>query len=176
MTQGRRNLVTPLTAALCFFADAASKQWARQTLTEAMSQQFIPGFLHFRLTANTGAAFSLGSSNPFIMTALAASLTLALIAWAVIRERKTEPQPVIDRVAMGCLLAGALGNLFDRFMRGRVTDFLEFSFIQFPVFNVADVLIDTGIGLLIISSLIHKTDAAKSSPESSSSAGGATGQ
>jgi signal peptidase II len=176
MTQARSKLVTPIVAVLCFLADAASKQWARQTLTDSLDQQFIPGFIHFKLTANTGAAFSLGRDNPFIMTALAASLTLALIAWAVLRERKSEPQPTIDRVAMGCLLAGAMGNLFDRFVRGRVTDFLEFSFVSFPVFNLADVLIDTGIGLLIISSLIHKPDAKSSAPESDSSSGSAKGQ
>jgi len=52
---------------------------------------------------------------------------------------------------MGCILGGAIGNLIDRFNHGQVTDFIEFAFISFPVFNVADALIDVGIVLLFFS-------------------------
>jgi len=76
-------------------------------------------------------------------------MTLALIAWAVKRELGNTPVHMLDRFGLGCLIGGALGNLFDRFTRGRVTDFLDFTFINFPVFNVSDMLIDAGIGLLI---------------------------
>jgi len=52
---------------------------------------------------------------------------------------------------MAMVIGAALGNLVDRYIYGRVTDFLEFEFVSFPVFNVADVLIDIGLVLAIIS-------------------------
>lgn len=49
----------------------------------------------------------------------------------------------------GCLLGGALGNGIDRFLTGEVVDFLDFRWIQFPVFNVADIAINIGIACLL---------------------------
>ena len=89
-----------------------------------------------------------------LMSSLAAVMTLALVAWSIKRELTESSVPLADRIGMGCLLGGAFGNLFDRFTRGRVTDFIEFGFVSFPVFNAADALIDLGIGLLIISSML----------------------
>jgi lipoprotein signal peptidase len=51
-------------------------------------------------------------------------------------------------LALGLVCAGAVGNLIDRAMLGRVTDFFEFGFVQFPVFNVADMAILTGVSIL----------------------------
>ena len=62
---------------------------------------------------------------------------------------------------MGCLLGGAIGNLIDRYTVGQVTDFLEFTFVSFPVFNVADALIDVGIGCLFIAMYLLKRDEIK---------------
>lgn len=152
---GASSLVIPCTAAVSLALDIWSKNWARQNLLSGVSTPFIPGVLQLTLTANSGAAFSLGSSNSTLMALLASTMTAALVAWAIKRERSDEPFPTIERVGMGCLLGGALGNLCDRFFRGKVTDFLEFSFVTFPVFNAADVLIDVGIGLLILAALLR---------------------
>ena len=59
----------------------------------------------------------------------------------------------LERVGAGILIGASLGNLYDRFAQGHVTDFICLTFINFPVFNVADVLIDVGFGFLIISIL-----------------------
>lgn len=152
---GKSSLVIPATAAVSLALDIWSKDWARRHLTHGLSEPFIPGFLQLTLTANSGAAFSLGSGNSALMALLASAMTIALVAWAINREFSKEPFPITERIGMGCLLGGALGNLCDRFFRGKVTDFLEFSFVTFPVFNAADVLIDVGIGLLIIAALMR---------------------
>lgn len=143
----------PCVAALCLTADYLSKSWARSHLEVGGSVPFIPGILRFTLTTNTGAAFSLGAGNAEFMTLLALTMTIAISVWIAKREFGSDPPTKLERIGMGCILGGAIGNLVDRFVLGRVTDFLEFAFISFPVFNVADSLIDVGIGLVIISAI-----------------------
>jgi lipoprotein signal peptidase len=53
-------------------------------------------------------------------------------------------------IGLSCIIGGSLGNLTDRFSQGHVTDFLEFAFFSFPVFNVADTFINIGLGLVLI--------------------------
>jgi len=136
---------------LCLSLDIATKNWARNNLHVEESMPFIPGLLRLTLTSNTGAAFSLGAGNGLLMTALATTMTTGLVIWSVRRQMKGAS--LIESIGAGCLLGGALGNLFDRFTRGRVTDFLDFAFMTFPVFNLADALIDSGIVLLLISAI-----------------------
>ena len=140
---------TPATAIICIILDAISKGWAESNLTVGQSTAFIPGFLKFTLTSNTGAAFSIGENIGDIMTVLATATTLVIAYWYVNKEKEDELH-VLERVGIGCILGGAIGNLIDRYTKGRVTDFLEFDFMEFPVFNVADALIDVGIGLIVI--------------------------
>ncbi len=52
--------------------------------------------------------------------------------------------------ALILLAAGAMGNLYDRFVYGSVTDYLEFLFMRFPIFNLADVMVDVGALLMVI--------------------------
>jgi signal peptidase II len=82
------------------------------------------------------------------MTTVAALVTISLVAWMTNRYRRAAHSAPLERIGAGILLGGALGNLYDRFTLGQVTDFLEFSFMTFPIFNVADALIDLGIVLI----------------------------
>lgn len=135
-------------------ADRVSKEWALENLKVGEPQQFWPGILQMHLTSNTGAAFSLGSDQGLFMGILASVLTIILIVWAVRRSLDELPLPAVELFGIGCLIGGAAGNLIDRYTVGRVTDFLEFAFMKFPVFNVADALIDTGIALIAIGMFI----------------------
>lgn len=155
-----RQAIVPAVAILCISLDGWAKMWARQYLPLHESRPFLPGLLNLTLTTNTGAAFSIGSENGLIMTLLASAITLAMIAWIVMRTIKKEVIPVLELIGLGCLLGGAVGNLVDRFQFGRVTDFLEFAFVTFPVFNLADVFIDVGLGLIILSTLFRKAEPA----------------
>lgn len=64
--------------------------------------------------------------------------------------------PWLEQLGMSIVIGSAAGNLLERLVHGKVTDFFEFAFINFPVFNVADALIDTGIVLLLISAYAAK--------------------
>ncbi len=148
-----RGILILSVALACIAADQWSKQWAKATLIVGNSKSFIPGFLNLTLTSNPGAAFSLGSDHGQIMGIVATILTIAILAWIIKSICSSTPPRAVEQVGMGCLIGGAIGNLIDRYSQGQVTDFLDFAFVSFPVFNVADSLIDVGIGLLLISIL-----------------------
>jgi signal peptidase II len=150
----RRSWLIIATAAIVILLDALAKQWALGALQMGVTKPFIPGILQFTLTTNTGGAFGIGHDAKELMKVLPIVICGAIIFWIWKREVRNEPLSMIEQLGFGMLLGGALGNITDRFLRDTVTDFLEFTFMQFPVFNVADALIDIGIGLLIIASLM----------------------
>lgn len=123
---------------------------AKSQLTPGERYPAIAGLINFCLTSNTGGAFSFGQNNFILISSAATLLTLAILFWWLKKEIKG-PQPTsVERAAIGFLLGGAVGNLIDRYRFGKVTDFIEFAFINFPIFNVADISIDVGIVLLYI--------------------------
>lgn len=150
---------TPLLlAVLVFAADATSKWWALHHLTPEASP-FIPGILQLRLITNTGAAFGIGYNHGSLMMGISAVMT-ALIAIHVWR-RQDGPNPLTtpEVIGYGFVLGGACGNLVDRASVGRVTDFLEFAFMRFPVFNVADAFIEVGLTILLAFVLLRPAKA-----------------
>lgn len=94
---------------------------------------------------NEGAAFGLlpGKQPVFIAT----SVIVLIVVGAYWRKARPSSWPVVTPLAL--ISAGALGNLIDRALLGKVTDFFDASFIDFPVFNVADSAIVVGVGILI---------------------------
>lgn len=108
----------------------------------------IPGVFHFTYVTNTGAAFSLFSQDGGWLRWLSLAVSIALILWALFGPFFN----IWEQLGYGFILGGALGNGIDRFVNGKVVDFLDFRLIQFPVFNIADVFINVGIVCLLIAS------------------------
>jgi signal peptidase II len=106
------------------------------------------GVFHLTYVQNTGAAFSFfqGGADWLRWLSLLVSVGLMIFAW---REKLSK----IEQLAYGFILAGALGNGIDRFFFGYVVDFLDFRFINFPVFNIADTCINIGIIFLIYATI-----------------------
>ncbi len=153
-----RHSLTLLTAACCFGLDTWTKNLARQNLSLNISQPFLPQLLKLTLVFNSGAAFGLGKNNGLLMAILATLVLCWLFIWYLKRFKDSEDQPyfLLEQLSFAIIFGAAFGNLFDRCLHGNVTDFLEFEFISFPVFNLADVLIDFGIALMILSMLVRK--------------------
>ena len=107
----------------------------------------IPGFFDLFLQHNTGGAFSLLDQSPLLLLAV----SLAALAWIVWWSLQVPRESVSAHVAFGLIIGGALGNLADRLRFGFVVDFLHFHHGEWywPTFNVADIAICTGIGLLL---------------------------
>lgn len=132
------------TAAAVYVADRLSKLWAERQLADA-PMEVIRGVLTLRFTTNSGGAFSLGQSAPWLF-ATATLVVVGLIVATAFRHRSA-----LGALALGLILGGALGNLTDRAvrgpgLRGRVVDFVDVH--VWPVFNVADSAIVVGALLL----------------------------
>ena len=149
----KRNLSALACGILALSVDLSTKHWAQSALQSGRVNSFLPPFLQLTLVTNAGAAFSMGNSNSFVVSLIATIVLFLLLFWYW-RTLQTGFASALEQYGMAILIGGALGNLSERYAIGHVTDFLEFMFVNFPVFNVADVLIDVGIGLLILSSLL----------------------
>lgn len=115
----------------------------------------IPGVIDFVYVENTGAAFSLLSSHTWLLGVVSALFCAAIAAYMA-KMKFTDKRYVIIG---GMLLGGALGNGIDRIFRGYVVDFIEFAFVRFPVFNIADIAITVGAALLVGLVILQKEKA-----------------
>lgn len=101
---------------------------------------FIPHVMDLTYWRNTGAAFSLFSRHTWILTIV--SLVVAVvIAGALVKKVVSHPFGV---TALSVVLAGAVGNLIDRLFFGYVTDMFATTFMNFAIFNVADICVVLG--------------------------------
>lgn len=133
-------------------ADQASKAWASQSLKVA-PLPLVPGLLEMRYAENRAIAFSMLRDIPEarrkpLIYALAGFSIACLIGYAWIRRG----QGWSGQLPMALILAGAFGNLLDRWKYGYVVDFVHVHWRNawsFPIFNLADSLITVGLGLLV---------------------------
>lgn len=134
-----------LIALIILLSDFLSKQWVMTNLVYAAATRFIPGLLQFRYVWNSGAAFSILTGQRWFLVVLA---SLAAGALLIFRRKITSDRRIM-RVIWGLVFGGTVGNLIDRIRFGYVIDFLEFDFITFPVFNIADSALVIGMGLFL---------------------------
>jgi signal peptidase II len=130
--------------------DHATKHLAAVELANRGPVSLVPGVLDLRYVTNTDTAFSvLGGllSAETRYGVLATSMAIATLAIAVWIGQKWRSAMRFERAAGALLLGGALGNLLDRLLRGHVVDFIHISY--WPVFNVADIALCIGAGLLL---------------------------
>lgn len=138
-------------AAFVVALDRVSKMLAPGLPAEGLP--LIPGVVGLRYAENRGVAFSLLSGRPFLLGIL--SLVIIVGAFLVLRKKQLAPFPV---TALMLMLGGAVGNMLDRFFTGFVPDMIEFLFVRFAIFNVADSALVVGCALMILSLLFRKKD------------------
>lgn len=141
-------------AALVFF-DQITKLIARTTLS-AGDIDIIPGVLQLHLLYNTGAAFSILTGKTIVFYVLTPVIA-AVIIYFFIRlpfVKKYLPMAFV----LTSLVAGAAGNYIDRLVFSKVTDFIYFSIINFPVFNVADIYVTVSVIVLLVLILFYYKD------------------
>jgi signal peptidase II len=129
---------------LVFALDRISKIWIDRSMTLYESIPVVNNVFHITYVRNPGGAFGLLASRPgfFILA------NLVIIALLIYIYREMKPISSLMAAAVGLLIGGALGNLYDRILYGTVIDFLDFRI--WPVFNVADIGIVVGAGLLTV--------------------------
>ena len=141
-----RDLILPLVAVLILLADQASKAWVIQNIPLNTTLDIIPLLRNiFVLThiTNSGAAFGLFPQLSIVFTFVALAVSVVIVFY----YRSIPAGQWIVRLSLGLQLGGAIGNLIDRLRFGSVTDMFYIRFS--PVFNVADLSIVCGVGLLM---------------------------
>lgn len=140
-----------LLAMVVVVVDQWTKHWA-VTVLGADREIEVFWTLQFNLAFNSGMAFSRGEGfGPVIAVA-----ATAVIVWLLISLRTESSR--LSTVGMGLVIGGAAGNLIDRlfrgeaWLRGAVVDFIDFQW--FPIFNIADMAINVGAGVLILNTIL----------------------
>ncbi|SAM67711.1 Lipoprotein signal peptidase [Cardiobacterium hominis] len=144
-----------LVAIVWFVADYFSKQWALETLGNGVVMR-LTSWMEFKLAFNKGAAFSLFADGSGWQRWFFMGIAIVIGLWlcyAIVFERTN----ALTRLAYASILGGAIGNLYDRILHGKVVDFISWHIgnAYWPTFNVADVGICVGVGLLVIAWLVE---------------------
>ncbi len=135
-------LITALTVGL----DQISKLLSIALLKGADDVQIIPGFLRFTYVENKGAAFGMLSEHRWVFMSLSCVALAAIAVYAFWKK----PPSFTERFSLGLILGGGIGNMIDRVRFGYVVDFIDFQFIDFYVFNIADAAVCIGCAILFI--------------------------
>lgn len=139
------SILSLAAAALLVAADQLIKWWATAVLKPLGAITVLPGIVELRYYLNDGMAFSMLSGKQRLLIAVT-SLVLVCVA-AALCLRKMHP---VERVAWTLILGGGVGNLIDRVLNGVVVDYINVLFVDFAVFNFADVCITCGVILLMV--------------------------
>jgi signal peptidase II len=144
-----------LIMATLIIVDQLSKGAIQSSLYYGQSIPVIDGFFSIAYVKNTGAAFGFGAgAHELFRQIMFLALPVIFCGWIFYMLIKTIKGPLYLSTAYALIIAGAIGNLIDRFSLGYVVDFLLFYWKEeanhFPAFNVADSCITVAAGLLII--------------------------
>ena len=143
--------------------DQATKLFVQAHMALYESIAIIPNYLDITYTLNPGAAFSMLADAPpwvreaFLLTmACAAIVVLAVL---IVRSERVS----ITSVAFALIMGGAMGNLIDRAIRGRVIDFMRAHYydLNYPIFNVADSAITIGVAMIVLTAFFGSDDEPK---------------
>ena len=155
-----------LIALLVVALDRVTKRVIARDIPLHDTKKLIAGFFYLTHVENRGAAFSLFADSPgewkiamLVMFSVVALVVVSALLW------RGSHTMITTGIGLALILGGALGNLWDRLLSGRVVDFLLFYIgtYQWPAFNVADSAIVCGAALLVIEILFTKSPEAQKS-------------
>ena len=129
--------------------DYVTKIWAIGTLKGQPDITVIEGFFDFSYLENRGAAFGIFQGRVYLL----AFVTIIIMAVLFVMYQKTKKKTKLLTISTALIMTGAIGNLIDRLRYGFVVDFISWHWkntYYFPTFNVADIYITVGTGLLIL--------------------------
>lgn len=131
--------------------DQLLKSWVASSLVLGGSKQLIPGIVELTNLRNSGAAWSIfeGQQTFFTIITIIAIIVIGYFIW---EYRKNIPM----LIGLSLIMAGTIGNFIDRLRQGYVVDMFETTFINFPIFNIADMCLTIGVIWLIICILKEK--------------------
>ncbi|HEL1619581.1 TPA: signal peptidase II [Streptococcus suis] len=153
-----RKFGFPIVAAGLIVLDQLVKAWTVANIALDTVEPFLPGFMSLAYLRNYGAAWSILQNQQWFFTIVTIVAVTGLI-WYYIKQVKGN---IWTLFSLSLMIAGALGNFIDRIRLGYVVDMFHLDFINFPVFNVADICLSVGVGILFICIMKEESNGSKS--------------
>ncbi|HJV44796.1 MAG TPA: signal peptidase II [Bacillota bacterium] len=138
-----------LIALLVFILDQVSKWFIVKYMTIGQSIPLIEGVFHLTSHRNRGAAFGILQNQRWFFILITVLIVVGIVYYL---RRLGRSKPLIS-YALALILGGAVGNFLDRLLNGEVVDFLDFTLINYPIFNIADSAIVIGVCLFILDTI-----------------------
>jgi signal peptidase II len=130
--------------------DQLFKLWIKSNIPVGGHMDFLPNIMDLTHVHNSGAAFSFLSEHTWILSVISIA-AIVVIAVLILNKGTTK----WEKIALALVLGGAVGNAIDRIFSGYVVDMFETLFVNFAIFNVADIFIDVGTILFAILYLVR---------------------
>lgn len=129
-----------------------------------MSVKIIPGSLSLTYIRNTGAAFGIFSGKTPLLSVVSIIFIMLLLIYYFKKGRQegNYSRSLLFKLSLASMLGGALGNLADRIFRGYVIDYVDVRY--FSVFNFSDIMINVGVGLLLLGFVMKRSKKTENSP------------
>ena len=150
-------LVKIVLVGLLVAIDQLIKGWAVANLQPVEAMPLLPGVVELRFVLNDGMAFSMLSGQQTFLI-LFTSAALVVVAWLLFTGKMFGR---VGNIGWLLVLAGGIGNLIDRVMNQVVVDYINLLFMDFAVFNFADICVCTGVGLVILDVLLESVQEKK---------------
>lgn len=133
-------IISLISIAVLTAADQVIKLFVERFLAPVGTAEFINGFIGWNYVRNTGAAFGSFSDNTVLLSVVTGAVLLAGIILIAMKKIKSK----FCLVCAVMIISGGLGNLIDRVLKGYVVDFIDLQFMDFAVFNFADIFVTVG--------------------------------
>ena len=144
--------ITLLVVALLVGFDQLTKYLVLLYVKPVDAVPVLEKIIQFRYTENTGAAFSIFSDRTWLLSIFTGVMIVAGLLYLFLGKADNK----LQYAAIILVISGGIGNLIDRLARGFVIDFIEYLFMEYAIFNVADIFVTIGAVLLVFSVLIPK--------------------
>lgn len=153
-----RKIVFPLWIAALIGLDQLVKWWTVETMALHEVKPFLPNIMSLTYLRNYGAAYSILQNQQWLFT-IVTLVVMSVLTWYFVKNINGS---FFTLFSLSLMIAGGLGNFIDRLRLGYVVDMFHLDFINFPVFNVADVCLTVGVGILFICLMKEEKNGSKS--------------
>lgn len=145
MKHTKKHISCSIMIILIVAFDQITKYFASLKLADGSVAKFIPGVVQFKYAENTGMAFSMLSGARWVFIALTVVVCVGVFYYLFSNRCKN----LWLYWSLGVILSGGIGNLIDRIRFGYVVDFIEPTFVNFAIFNIADCAVTCGAVVLV---------------------------
>lgn len=152
-----QKIICAVTVVLTVAIDFVTKKLAVQSLgTVGESKTVIEGFLDFTYVLNSGATAGMLSDKRWVFMSVSAVVIIVALGYLFLSKRLT----AFTAFSVSVIVGGGIGNMIDRCFYGKVVDFIDVTAVDFfpfnTVFNVADIFVCVGCGLLILAFILDE--------------------